>query len=183
MDIYVDGANSTPNNDTKSKRAKLRKKKGLVFGGSGFAIVTDDSVVMKGFNCSTSSTLMETVALAAAIRMAKPGDTVYTDQMDLVNRLSEYGDINTMSRSAAKNRKKRRNSVNVALYIARAQVNRALKQAGGVNIEYYSSSEAKKQDMGRPGRLVDRMAGVAAGVQALTKNVAAAIGDREVIVR
>lgn len=183
MDIYVDGANSTGNTDGNSKRAKALRKRGLALGGCGFSIVTEDRVVMKGFKCPTSSTLMETLALAEAIRMAKPGDTVHTDQIDLVDRLIKYGDTTTTSAKAAQNHKKRLAKVNVALFMARKQVNRALINSEGVNIVHYSSAEAKKQAMSKPERLVDRMAGIAAGTLALSNNVVEAIGNREVIVR
>lgn len=183
MDIYVDGSVSTSVGDNNSKRGKARQRRGIALGGSGFAIITEDTVIMKGFKCPATSTLMETVALAAALRIAKTGDTVYTDQRDLVDRLNAEGDTNAQSSNAKKNRKRRLASINVKLYMAREQVNRALQNLEGVTIAYYSSAEAKKQPMNKPGRLADRMAGVASGMQTISKNVVAAIGNREVIVR
>lgn len=166
MDIYVDGSTVDPKNMANAqKRNKVSK-----VPGAGYAVVTPDKIFIKRFNKSISTHFMEFSALLLAIRMASPGDVIYTDQKTLVDCIAEHGDPTYIA-----NQKR----VNTTAYVLKAQMLRALQKVGGVSIEYISSNEVKKLPCGSVARLADQFAGYASGGK--TKHVLTYKGNREVI--
>ncbi len=150
-----------PVTSTKASTKRRNKKP-----GAGYAIVTDDKIMMKSYSTAVGVHFMEFLALLTAIKLAKPGDVIYTDQKTLIECIETYGDPTVSQRTRPCN------------YIIKSQILRALKQKGGITLAYLSSKEAKKKPCGSAERLADQFAGFASGAK--TKHVLTYKGDREV---